>query len=93
VLQTFRRLDEADRAALPGLATELRLGLETGLCLDLVAALFEMPEAAALAQRVDRTSRPYRRLVTPATVLAFPRSRAAVARHHLFRAFQYVVPR
>lgn len=93
VLQTFRRLGATDIAALPAMSRELRLTLEAGLCLDLVAQLFDVPAAAELARRVDPTQRPYRRLITPHTALAFPHSRLAVARHHLFRAFQYLVPR
>lgn len=93
VLQTYRRLSAADIGALPRLAAELRLSLEAGLCLDLVAQLFDVPAAGDLARRVDPVHRPYRLLVTPGTVLAYPRSRMASARHHLFRAFQYLVPR
>lgn len=93
VLQTYRHLGEAGIIALPAMARELRVTLEAGLCLDLVAQLFDVPAAAELARRVDPVKRPYRGLVTPQTALAFPHSRLAVARHHLFRAFQYVVQR
>src|SRR5690606_24845411 len=85
ILQTFRRLSEADIAALPRLAGELGMTLEAGLCLTLIAALFEVPPAAELARHVDPARRPCRALVSPRTVLAFPHSRRAVARHHLFR--------
>ncbi|MGN6489214.1 MAG: nucleotidyltransferase family protein [Devosia sp.] len=93
VLQTYRRLGLHDVAMLPQLAAELGLALEVGLCLDLVAKLFEVPAAAELARDVDPVERPYRRLVSPGTVLAYPKSRMAAARHHLFRPCQYLVPR
>lgn len=93
VLQTYRRLRPGDVAVLPQLAAELGLALEVGLCLDLVAKLFDIPAAAELARNVDPVERRYRRLVSPGTVLAYPTSRTAAARHHLFRAYQYMVPR
>ena len=92
-LQTFRRLDPGEIQALPEAAADLRLTLEVALCLDLVDQLFDVPAAREVVRRLEARRRPFRSLISAGSVLAFPRSRAAVARHHLFRAFQYAVAR
>lgn len=93
LLQTFRKLDVDDRAALPGMARELGIGLETALCLRLVSALFADESALEMAAQLERRPSPFTRLVDGASVLDFPRSKLPVARHHLFRAYQYLVSR
>ncbi len=93
ILQTFRALDDKDRAAVPALARELGVALETALCLRLVGELFAAEAALETARQIDSRPSPFTRLIDGASVLAFPRSRRAVARHHLFRAYQYLAPR
>lgn len=93
ILQTFRRLNNDDRAAMPEMARELGVGLETALCLRLVDELFAAEAALETARKIDSRPSPITRLIDGASVLAFPRSRLVVARHHLFRAYQYLVPR
>jgi hypothetical protein len=93
VLQTFRRLDGDDRAALPAMARELGIALETALCLRLVGELFANDTATHMSLRIANKPGLYTRLIDGASVLAFPHSRVAVARHHLYRAYQYLMPR
>lgn len=93
VLQTFRQFDDAGRAALPEMARALGIGLETALCLRLTGGLFANAPAAEMARQIEGKPSPVTRLIDGASVLDFPRSGVAVARHHLFRAYQYVVPR
>lgn len=92
-LQCFRKLDSDDQAALPGLARELGISLETALCLRLVDEMFEIEAARETAGRIESRASVFTRLIDGASVLDFPRSGLAVARHHLFRAYQYLVPR
>jgi hypothetical protein len=93
ILQTFRRLDADDRAALPTMARELGISLETALCLRLAGELFALDTAAEMALQIESQPSLYARLIDGASVLDFPHSRLAVARHHLARAYQYLVPR
>ena len=93
VLQTFRRLDDSDLAALPGMARELGVEFETALCLRLVGELFQVDAAGETALQIESKPSLFARLIDGASVLNFPRSRVAVTRHHLFRAYQYLVPR
>jgi hypothetical protein len=93
VLQTFRQLDDADFTALPGMARELGVSLETALCLRLVGALFTIEPAAEMALRIENKPSVFTRLIDGESLLEFPRSGVAVVRHHLFRAYQYLVPR
>lgn len=93
ILQTFRKLDADDRAAVPGMARELGIALETALCLRLVDELFAIDTASEMAMKIESKPSLSTRLIDGASVLDFPHSRLAVARHHLFRAYQYLVPR
>lgn len=91
VLQTFRHLDDTEISCIPGLATEMRMKPETALCLRLIAELFGQDKAVEPARAIGEHW--WSGLITADTVLSFPDSRWAVMRHHLFRAFQYRVPR
>jgi hypothetical protein len=95
VLQAFRRLTPDEVTALPEMARQLGLALEARLCLELVAALFEVPGAVAVAGRIvgGSASRLATRLVDGAAVLAAPTAFLSKVRRHSFRGLQRIVPR
>ena len=92
VLQAFRRLDDSERALVGERARKLRLGLETSVCLHLIAGLFGENEAEPLAVSVDSGALAAlsRRLVTPDSVLLAPWSAMSRVRRHAFRRLQHV---
>ncbi|CAN7157292.1 nucleotidyltransferase family protein [Devosia sp. LjRoot16] len=95
VLQAFRHLTPDEVTALPEMARRLGLGLEARLCLELVAALFEVPGAGAAAGRIagGSASSLATRLVDGAAVLAAPTAFLSKVRRHSFRGLQRIVPR
>lgn len=95
VLQAYRRLAADEVAALPEMARQLGLALESRLCLELIAELFDVPEAGAAAARIvgGRASSLATRLVDGAAVLAAPTAFLSKVRRHTFRGLQRIAPR
>lgn len=95
VLQAFRKLDTDDREKLPRLAADLHLGIETALCLRLIAEMFDEPAAAELASRF--TPGPLaslgRGMITAQVVIEAPYSRMSRLRRHAFRWIQRTIRR
>lgn len=71
ILQAFRALSDADKAALPARARALGLAFDTASALDLTGRLFAEPDAVALARTVCETpvTRIARRLLTASAVI------------------------
>lgn len=92
VLQAFRALDAADRAALPDRMAALSLRLEASLSLRLVADLFDQPEAGQLADMLALPvqSRLAAAIVRPQDVLLADGRRLGPShlRRHAFRWLQ-----
>lgn len=92
VLQAFRALDAAERAMLPQRMAELSLRLEAALVLGLVAELFDVPEARAVAETIAGTgqTRLAALIIRPRDVLGAdgPRLGSSHLRRHAFRWLQ-----
>lgn len=95
VLQAYRHLGVDEVAALPGMVRQLGLALESRLCLELIAALFDVPGAHATARRIagGKASDLATRLVDSAAVLSAPSAFLSTVRRHTFRGLQRIVPR
>jgi hypothetical protein len=95
VLQAWRHLTPDEVAGLPEMARQLGLALESRLCLELIAELFDVPEASTAARHIagGRASRLATRLVDAAAVLAAPTAFLSKVRRHTFRGLQRIVPR
>ena len=93
-LQAFRRLDHDARAALPGIAARSGLRLEVAVTLAILAALYDVPQARALARRIAPAGAVRAaNWLDRATVLGSgPAWRSRLRRHGL-RAVQRMIPR
>ena len=95
VLQAYRHLTDNEVTVLPDMARQLGLALESRLCLELIASLFDAPGADATARRIagGRASNLATRLVDGAAVLSAPSAFLSKVRRHTFRGLQRIVPR
>lgn len=95
VLQAYRHLSADDVAALPDMARQLGLALESRLCLELIASLFDVPGATETARRIAGgwVSNLATWLVNSAAVLSAPSAFLSKVRRHTFRGLQRIVPR